>query len=211
MSERPTVYGATYSVYVRAVRLVLEEKGISYHLSPVDVFAEGGPPAEHMTRHPFGRIPAFEYRGFHLYEAGAITRYVDEAFAGPSLQPSSPEDRARVNQVLSILDSYAYRTLVWDIYVERVSVPKRNRQPDEAKITVALPRAAVCLSALEQIMGEGPFLTGAELTLADLHAAPIFSYFAVAPEAEALLLGHRQLRRWWESMKARASMAATIP
>jgi glutathione S-transferase len=211
MSERPTVYGATYSVYVRAVRLALEEKGISYHLSPVDVFAEGGPPAEHMTRHPFGRIPAFEYRGFHLYEAGAITRYVDEAFAGPSLQPSSPEDRARVNQVLSILDSYAYRTLVWDIYVERVSVPKRNRQPDEAKITVALPRAAVCLSALEQIMGEGPFLTGAELTLADLHAAPIFSYFAVAPEAEALLSGHRQLRRWWERMKARASMAATIP
>jgi glutathione S-transferase len=210
MSERPTVYGATYSVYVRAVRLVLEEKGISYHLSPVDVFAEGGPPAEHMTRHPFGRIPAFEYRGFHLYEAGAITRYVDEAFAGPSLQPSSPEDRARVNQVLSILDSYAYRTLVWDIYVERVSVPKRNRQPDEAKITVALPRAAVCLSALEQIMGEGPFLTGAELTLADLHAAPIFSYFAVAPEAEVLLSGHRQLRKWWEMMKARASMAATI-
>ena len=76
---------------------------------------------------------------------------------------------------------------------------------------VALPRAAVCLSALEQIMGEGPFLTGAELTLADLHAAPIFSYFAVAPEAEALLSGHRQLRNWWERMKARASMAATIP
>jgi glutathione S-transferase len=33
-----------------------------------------------MTRHPFGKIPAFEHAGFRLYEAGAITRYVDGAF-----------------------------------------------------------------------------------------------------------------------------------
>ena len=32
---------APYSVYVRAVRLALEEKGIVYELVPVDIFAPG--------------------------------------------------------------------------------------------------------------------------------------------------------------------------
>jgi glutathione S-transferase len=211
MDVKPILYGAPYSVYVRAARLALEEKGVAYSLVPVDVFAEDGVPADHLNRHPFGRIPAFEYRGFHLYEAGAITRYIDEVFVGPSLQPGSPEGRARTNQVISIMDSYLYRTLVWDIYVERVSAPKRNRAPDEARIKAALPRASVCLVALERIMAEGPFLTGATLTLADLHAAPMFAYFAQAPEAEALLERHVSLRSWWGMMAGRASMVSTAP
>jgi glutathione S-transferase len=49
----PIVYGAAYSVYVRAVRLALEEKGAAYRLEEVDVFARGRPPASHLERHPF--------------------------------------------------------------------------------------------------------------------------------------------------------------
>jgi glutathione S-transferase len=209
MSADPILYGAPYSVYVRAARLTLEEKGVTYRLVPVDVFAEDGVSTDQLDRHPFGRIPAFEYRGFHLYETGAITRYVDEVFAGPSLQPGSPEDRARMNQVISILDSYAYRTLVWDIYVERVSAPKESRAPDEARIATALPRARVCLSALERIMGNGPFLTGATLTLADLHAAPMFAYFTQATEAQTLLESHVLLQSWWDMIARRNSMLST--
>jgi glutathione S-transferase len=120
-ASHPIVFGAPYSVYVRAVRLALEEKGVPYELVPVDIFAPGGPPPEHRVGHPFGKIPALEHAGFRLYEAGAITRYVDEAFPGPRLQPEEPRSRARMNQIIGILDSYAYRTLVWDIYVERVA------------------------------------------------------------------------------------------
>ena len=63
-SEHPIIFGAPYSVYVRAVRLALEEKGAHYELIPVDIFAPGGPPPEHMARHPFGKIPAFEPPAF---------------------------------------------------------------------------------------------------------------------------------------------------
>ncbi|MDO9714246.1 glutathione S-transferase family protein [Paracraurococcus lichenis] len=205
----PVLYGAPYSVYVRAARLALAEKGVAYRLVPVDVFAPGGPPAGYLERHPFGRIPAFEHRGFRLYEAGAITRYVDEAFPGPALQLASPEARARVNQAISVLDAYAYRTLVWDIYVEQVVAPAQGREPDETRIRAALPRAATCLGALEQIMGLGPHLAGAALTLADLHAAPMFACFASAPVAGPLLAARPRLGRWWEGIAGRSSMAAT--
>ena len=57
----------------------------------------GGEEASHRT---FGKIPAFEHAGFQLYEAGAITRYIDDAL-GLSLQPGDRHGRARMNQVLS--------------------------------------------------------------------------------------------------------------
>ncbi len=189
MQDKPLLYGAAYSVYVRSVRLTLVEKRVSYTLVPVDVFASGGPPKEYLIHQPFGRIPAFEHGAFRLYEAGAIMRYVDEAFPGPALQPTTPELRARVNQVISILDSYAYPSLVWGIFAERVSKPKRGQASDEAKIQAALPVAATCMAALEEIQGSGSFLAGTTLTLADLHAAPMFSYFDTTPEA-AILNGH---------------------
>ena len=113
-SGYPIVVGAPYSVYVRAVRLALEEKGVPYEIVPVDIFAAGGPPPEHRARHPFGKIPAFEHAGFRLYEAGAITRYVDEAFPGPRLQPEgcvgSEMERRSVSPVLSRLRENAAPT-----------------------------------------------------------------------------------------------------
>jgi glutathione S-transferase len=208
MSE-PVVFGAAYSVYVRMVRLALAEKGVPYRLVDVDIFASGGPPADYLERHPFGRIPAFEHDGFRLYESGAITRYVDEAFPGPALQPAEPRRRARVNQVIGLLDSYAYRTLVWDIFVERVRAPQHGRAPDEARIAAALPRAARCLDALQDLMGDGPFLAGTALSLAELHAAPIFAYFRLAPEGADLLARHARLQEWWDRIAVRPSLAAT--
>jgi glutathione S-transferase len=79
----PIVFGAPYSVYVRAVRLALEEKGIRYEVVPVDIFASGGAPPEHMARHPFGKIPAFEHAGFRLYEAGRSHAMSTRPFPDP--------------------------------------------------------------------------------------------------------------------------------
>jgi glutathione S-transferase len=53
-----------------------------------------------VARHPFGKIPAFEHDSFRLYEAGAIARYIDEAFAGVPLQPADVRGRARMTQII---------------------------------------------------------------------------------------------------------------
>jgi len=204
----PVVFGAAYSVYVRAVRLALEEKGVAYRLEEVDVFAAGGPPRAYLRRHPFGRIPAFEHDGFRLYESRAIELYVEDAFAGPPLMPATPPSRARVHQIVGVLDCYAYRTLVWDIYVGRVE-RARAGAAYEAGIAAAVPRARGCLGALAELMGDGPYLAGDCITLADLHAAPMFACFRRAPEGAALLAEAPSLSRWWEAMATRPSLAAT--
>ena len=205
----PIVFGAAYSVYLRAVRLALEEKGVPYRLEEVDIFADGGPPEDYLARHPFARIPAFEHDGFRLYETNAISHYVDQAFDGPPLMPGDPRQRARAHQIISILDNYAYRTLVWDVFVERVRVPQGGGTPDESRIAAALPRARTCLAALEALMSDSAYLAGPQLSLADLRAAPMIAKFRVAPEGAQLLAEHSGLARWWDGMAKRPSLAAT--
>jgi glutathione S-transferase len=207
----PVLFGAAYSVYTRIARLALAEKSLAYRFEEIDVFDPSGPPASYLHRHPFGRIPAFEHNGFELYETAAIARYVDEAFPGPALQPGGPRGRARVAQLVGILDSYGYRSMVWDIYVERVRRPLRNEISDEGKIAKAVGLAKLCLDELERFMGESLWLAGAGdgPSLADLHAAPMLAYFRAAPEGSAMLASRLRLSAWWERISQRSSMRAT--
>ena len=159
------------------MRLALAEKGVNYELVPVDIFAAGGPPASYFDRHPFAKIPAFEHDGFPLFETGAITRYIDETFDGPKLQPINIRERARCNQLLSIAEHYVYPNLAWRIYVERASKPAQEVVTDEAIIAAAIPKAILCLEAISDIMGNAVWLTNETLSLADLYLAPMFDYF----------------------------------
>ncbi|MCJ9724547.1 glutathione S-transferase family protein [Agrobacterium sp. SHOUNA12C] len=211
MTGQPRLFGADYSVYVRIARLCLIEKGIEYQLVPLDIFADGGPPTDYLAKHPFGRIPAFEHQEFGLYETSAITRYIDEAFEGPQLQPLDPVHRARCNQLISIADNYAYPHLVWGVYVERISKPGRGVSTDEDKLVAALPKARNCLAAMSQLMRDGPWFIGEQLTLADLYAAPMFDYFLMTFEGAELIRQHGNLQEWWARMASRPSMAVTKP
>jgi glutathione S-transferase len=206
----PVVFGAAYSVYVRIVRLALTEKQVGYRLEEIDIFAPSAR-LDHRLRHPFGRIPTFEHDGFHLYETTAIVRYIDEAFPGVPLQPTNPRARARVNQITAILDSYAYRPLVWGIYMERVDAARSGRTPDETAIAAAIPEARRCLVELADLMGTAPFLGGDALSLADLHAAPMFAYFLAAAEGKALMAEQPALHAWWLRMAERPAMTITRP
>jgi glutathione S-transferase len=213
LQSQPILYGATYSVYVRAARLALAEKGVGYALVEVDVFG-GAVPDWYAKHHPFMRIPAFEHGQFRLYETAAIMHYVDEAFAGPSLMPpATPEGaraRARVEQIGSVIDAYLYRPLIWDIYVQRCNPPTESGARDEGKIAAAIPRVKACFTAIQDLMApDGPFLLGAQLTLADLHLAPMVSLGIHAAESAALLAAHSKLSAWWETMRHRPSMLAT--
>ncbi|MBZ9904742.1 glutathione S-transferase family protein [Mesorhizobium sp. BR115XR7A] len=202
---KPVVYGADYSVYVRIVRLALEEKGIAYDLVPVDIFAEGGAPAWYGKHHPFGRIPAFEHEGFRLFEASAIARYIDDAFDGPPLQPKDPRARARMNQIIGMLDAYAYRAMVWDVAVERLE----KEVPDESLIVDGLRQAETVLKVLTSLKQDGPWLLGDQLTLADLHAAPIIAYFVKVPEGRNLLTQFAGIWDLYLRMAGRPSFVRT--
>ena len=172
---RPKLFGASYSVYVRIARLALEEIGVPYDLVEVDIFSSDKVPPDYAARHPFGRIPAFEHDGFRLFETDAIAGYVVEALGHGALLPDDVRERARMRQIMRIADNYAYRALVWGIYVEEMERARAGRlEPAE------LAAAEKSLRVLDDLSSPD-FLVADRITLADLWLLPILAYLDLAP------------------------------
>ncbi|MEM7172485.1 MAG: glutathione S-transferase family protein [Pseudomonadota bacterium] len=220
-----TLYGYHYSVYVRIVRMVLLEKGLTHQHVEVDPF-EVPLPDGYKVLHPFGRVPTLRHDDFVLYETGAIVRYLDEAFSGPSLQPDALYERARMSQIMSIVDNYAYWPLVRQVYSQRVFGPCIGEAADEGEIAQGLERAAVVLAALEEIAesqgpGDGPLVNQASVThisrppaspsLADLYLAVMAADFIEAPEGKALWQDFPKLSAWWHWIKERDCFLKSDP
>lgn len=204
------LFGYCHSVYSWIARFALHEKGLTYTWTEVDPFERHVSPA-YLDMHPFKRVPALVHDGFTLYETGAITRYVDEGFAGPPLQPSAPAARARVSQVISVIDSYGYWPLVRQVFSHGWFRPRTGREVDAAEFRKGLEAAPRVLGALERLAEGGAFLVGGSLSLADIHLAPMMSCFAKVPEGAELLRAHPKLVRWTRSIGMRAVVVATAP
>lgn len=206
--SKPILYGPAYSTYTRSARLAMEEKGVDYDLVEVD-FLQGPMPEEQVERHPFAKVPAFEHDGFKLFEVTAIERYVDEEFDGPSLQPENNKERARMNQLISIIDSYTYPCTVGQLVIQRIVMPMLGEQPDESAIAEAMPEISKCMGIIAGLRDGSKFLVGDRLTLADIHLAPIFDYFQNTPDSEPILQENPGLRSWWNEISDRESMRNT--
>jgi glutathione S-transferase len=204
------LHGYRYSVYLRIVRLVLAEKGIPYDRVEVNPFAPDLPP-DYLRLHPFGRVPALVHDGFALYETSAITRYIDRAFPGPSLQPADPRLAARMDQIIAVVDAYGYWPLVRQVFSHRVFRPATGQPADESEVAKGLAASAKVLRALEDLAAPADFVTGEQVSLADFHLGAMFAYFTAAPEGAVLLADYPRLAGWWQRFQRRPSVAATDP
>jgi glutathione S-transferase len=209
--SNPTVYGPSYSTYVRTTRLALEEKGVAYDLVDVPMMTGAHKQSDHLARHPFGKLPAFGHDGLSLYETGAITRYIDRALPGPALQPTAPHALARIDQAMAIVDSYAYSCLIGQLAWQRLIVPMQGGTADEAEIAASLPQAKRCLAEFARLLGADTWFGGNTISLADLHLAPVMAYAVSTPEGADMLAAQPTLKAWWGRIGERPSMAKTPP
>ena len=201
-----TVHSIPGSPFGRSVLATLEEKGASYRLAAV---ASGTlQSAEHLARHPFGRVPVIEHDGFMLYETQAILRYLDAVLPEPRMRPAEPRDAARVDQLMNIVDWYLFQQVLAKIVFQRVLVPMRGGTPDEAVIAAAMPDARLCIATLVNMLGTKNWFVGDAPTLADMMLGPALATLAGTPEGAELMAG-TTLVSYLDRMNARASMQHT--
>jgi glutathione S-transferase len=184
------IHGYPISTWTRTACMTCLEKGGEYELVPV---ARGS--AEHFAMHPFARMPVLEADGRYIPEGLAVMGYLDEALPGPALQPSDLFARARMRTWMSVCGDYVFRDVV-------LTIP-RDREPTEEELTTA----RTVLDRLEAMVGDGEFLVGESLTLADLYLAPQISN--CHEKAPALLDGLPALGAWFAAMRARESFQRT--
>ncbi len=208
MSDKPTLYGFDGSTYVRTVRMVLADKGVDYDQVPVNVLAGEPRQPEHLARHPFGKVPVLDVDGMRIRETDAICRYLDETRSGPSLIPGNAKDRARMTEVIGLINSYGYGALVgvagYHLFPDFI-----GGKDDDAR-AASLDKSETLLKLLMEIRGKSDWLAGEKPSLADYFLAPIMFYVSLTPDADRLL-SISGVSDWWQSVNGLANFKATEP
>jgi glutathione S-transferase len=192
MTATVRIHGYPISTWTRTARMVCVEKGIAYELVPVAYGTDA-----HGELHPFRKMPILEVDGLLVVESLAVTGYLDEAFAGPKLQPEDVVARARMRTWMGVCADYLWRDVVRGL--------PRDTPPSEEQLAAA----RTTFERARSLGIEGPFLLGDAPTLADLYLAPqVANCREKAPE---VLDGLEDLTAWWEVMSRRPSLVETAP
>jgi glutathione S-transferase len=208
MSEM-VLWGFDGSTYVRTIKMLLAEKGFTaFDQVPLNVL-EGEPktPA-HLERHPFGKVPVLDHDGMRILETSAIARYLNDILPGPSLIPATPKDRARMDMVVGLIDSYGYGALVGGVAAYHL-FPDFVGGQNPALRASGTENGRKVIALAMKTKGASPFIAG-DLSLADLYLAPIAFYVSLTPD-HAALCEVDGYAAWWAKIQALPSFAATQP
>ena len=208
MSEM-TLWGFNGSTYVRTLKMLLAEKQFSdFKQVPLNVLTGEPRQAEHLARHPFGKVPVLDHDGLRIVETAAIARYLNDVLPGPSLIPATPQARARMDMVIGLVDSYGYGALVAGIAAYHL-FPDFVGGKNEAMRQGGIVNGSKVIELAMKAKGSAPFIAG-ELSLADLFLAPIVFYVSLTPDM-AGLLAIDGFAAWWERIQALDSFKSTPP
>lgn len=204
-----TLWGFDGSTYVRTVKMLLAEKGVTQiNQIPLNVLKGEPKAAEHLQRHPFGKVPVVDHDGMRLLETTAITRYLDDVLPGKSLIPQTAKDRARMDMVIGIIDSYGYGALVGGVAAYHL-FPDFVGGKNDAMRQAGMATGRRVIEFVMKTRGSSPYIAGG-LSLADLYLAPILFYVSLTPDKDALF-DVEGFADWWTRIQVLPSYKATQP
>lgn len=201
-----TLFGAGYGVYTRIVRICLKEKRLAFRFVETDIF-DADVKQEHLSRHPFGKIPVLRCANDVVIEAGAIVRFLDALQPEPRLFPDILLDAACAEQTIEVINSYGCTGLVWKVYVPwKRARDKGEAAPDFSNIAAEIE---ACLSFLDGRMTGRGYFSGSNFGAADALVYPVLAYFQSDPWGREQVELYSSLRWWFERVAPRPSISDT--
>jgi glutathione S-transferase len=177
----------------------LEELGVPYE--SVGVSAEECQSAEHLARHPLGRVPALELDdGQVVFESTAIVLTLADLFPDGGL--TGPVGSALRNEVYE-WSIFAMTELERPLLIARPSATGvedgfRQQSADASRRAIA---------ALADRLGDGPFLLGETLTAADIVVGGVLAVLERVGLSELLV---PSVAEYLARLKARPAFARSL-
>jgi len=228
------LYHAWSSTCSQKVRLALAEKGLTWQGRVINLRAFEHLTPEFMALNPDAMVPVLLHDGLALRESSVINDYLDEVFPEPPLRLAGARGRAVVGMWSRFIDDVVspaikkpsfvanlrpyLQTLPADTIqamVRRMPNPaigERWRQaaqegmtPEELEPSHADLRRA--LARMESALAEGPWLTGAQYTLADVNMVPFIERINGLP-GYALPRDWPRVADWLVRLRARPAFTA---
>lgn len=163
------IYGLHTPMFLKVV-IAAEECGVPYEVCPVDLLKGEHKIPEHLSRHPFGKIPALEYRGEYFFESNSLIRLLGRLSEDKSIYPCDLAENTRVNQWIDYFSLHlgANMTKVW---LEKVVHPKYFAQEPDIEVVRELELQILeQLPVVESRLKKQPYLCGDSFSLADINA-----------------------------------------
>lgn len=199
------LYELEWGLYPRRVGIYLAEKGITGIERIAFDALEAWPPPGLAKLGPLGTVPILETEGGMLIRSSiAILEYLEERFPLPDMAGATPERRARMREMLSVVDEAAMQFGVW-CHKASPLFAQGERQSREAA-TFAADAYYGRLRMLDLLVQEsdGPFLSGDQPTIADCVTMATLQ-FAKNVYGVPLPNGCDALARWYAFFAARRS------
>ena len=181
---------------------VLEEVGADFEFHFVNLGTGEQRSEEFAKKTPMAKVPVLEHNGEHLFESGAICRYVANVTDSP-LYPADKMQRARVDQWM---DYFSCHLGHWfnKLYFELAIKPKFNLgEPDEKGVAEANKFATAQLGTLDSMLESSDWLANDALSIADLFA---FAYIEQYRDIDLSIDSFANVKAWLERIESRESI-----
>jgi maleylacetoacetate isomerase len=170
---RPTLYQFWRSSASWRVRWALAYKGIAFDLVTVDLASGEQLGEPHRARSPLGLVPALRLEGGRvLAESVAILEYLEETRPAPPLYPRDPWVRARVRQVVELVNASVQPMQNLAVYLRHSPDPVEQRRWTHDFNLRGMQALERLLGAIGEEGLGGRFAVGDALTAADLFVVP---------------------------------------
>ena len=193
-----TLHHLNYSRSIRVIWL-LEELGIEYDLVKYERDANFRAPPELKAIHPLGKAPVLVDGDLTLAESAPILAYVDERYGERRFSPPIDSDAAAVHdEWLQYVESSAALPIMM------TSLGKRMGGLPDGLAKFTGPEVTKALDYIGTGVGDGPYLMGERLMLADIQMC----YILAIAESAGLLSDHSDVAAYLDRLRARPAFVA---
>ena len=227
-------HGRTSVCSVKA-RLVFAEKGVDFESQLMTLQGDQYDPA-YMKLNPNAVVPTLVHDDRVIIESTAIMHYVDDLFLDPPLMPRDPFARSKVHMTTKLMDEYVHNccTVLTFATVNRQGLLKKSVEELEAELAKSPSRARAevkrqvyhhgldapvvvdalrhhqkLLNRIDAAMREGPYIAGADYSLADVAATP-YIWRLTKLRLSRLWDDRPGVARWYERIQQRPSFAKAV-
>jgi len=194
-----TVYSYRRCPFAIRVRMTLNEKSVPYKVVEENLKEFS---SKLLSMHPEAKVPVLVHGDTVLYESAIITEYIDEAFEGPKLMPTSANERAQVR--------------LWTYWCNQMFKPDldrfkyKDRCASEEEHKEGTERLHGHLTKLENRLAKNDFLVGNTFSLADIHVFPFFRQLFKVDPPHPGMAKCPGAKKWLESILAKESFTKTM-
>ena len=229
------LYHSINSVCAQKIRIALHEKGLTASDHIMTLRGDQFDP-NYMKLNPSAVVPTLIHDGTPIIESSLILYYIDDAFPAPPLMPKEPHSRHRVRLYNKLVDEYLHNSCMiltfatafrpaflkmpreaWEAEIAKTPIKRRAEYKrsviehglDSEFVADALAQHRKLLSWMAEALQSARYLAGESFSNAECAVIPYIL------RLELLKLGglwDRQpaIAKWWERMRERASVKATI-